>query len=1005
MVSVLPEGAGVFARRFTWWLALVAVSWFWAVIPAHGVSIQVTDMRVESGTDCGPAPTVYRFTTNAQYEGKQLDVLLTVTAEDNDLAYVHYWGSQAVEGCVAIENGYIRVDMKDNDATDDRAYMEFILQLVEHGTNDPILVDRLILTSWDLDRSDNSRDTLTDDLYVYVPPFAEVYLNAQSYITYLPGTYEAFGSNSLPSGVDGYNVRLKGRDRNCNDEAGNPDPQCRGGVVFLDTSKAFFRMQNDNAYGRRGDARGPFRRFFLGLDIEKLEDLFSHDDYGDAPQSYGEAGLEATAKLLLGPGFPPDEEISYQESEDARADDANPSDNASFDDEDAVTLDGAPLEDAVLILGYSYALQITVYNEEGYSGYLNAWVDWNADGDFDDIGERLLSNQRITDSGRSVVDLSLHVPNDATVGTSFMRFTYSQNPVSDPVATGGGKGEVEDYRVYIRRGVPVSGRLYHDLEPNGVHDPSDLEIGPSDLNATDPPNLHVKLFSDPDNDCTNGFETPAIELVAVENDGSYRLDAVAAGTYCLVLSENADANDASSYDPAGDKWLSINPPDGILPLVITQAQVAGGQESKGHDFGFFHGFKVWGTVFDDTGYDAVPDPNNDQGLANDAVQNGDEPGIAGVTVRASAGTHSRSTETGPDGRYTLYIPYDWGNGDVILTHDLRPASGYNQDGTSDSAYRAASFEEAVASDSAAARINLGSAQDHSGDTLGNRNFGVVYFSEFRPDQTGSTTTPGTIVYRHTYKPGTQEQVTLSSEGGDYSYQVRVDANCDGDFGDEGESWQTISGSNTVSFEVTDSWPRNPDGSFKACAVEVRVLVPDGEPEGAVDIVAVKAALLWEHNENDVVDLTRVVDTTTVRILGTVELEKLGCNVTNAGSSCAPEDFPTGYSSNVSGKPGDELEYCIEYRNIGSSAVSEVKIQDPVPFFAEAVGEPDPYRCGSESGDIYWRDAAGGVHCLDFDADDGDNGELSAEGGVVYVRTEATLEPGERGLVCYRVRIR
>ena len=522
-------------------------------------------------------------------------------------------------------------------------------------------------------------------------------------------------------------------------------------------------------------------------------------------------------------------------------------------------------------------------------------------------------------------------------------------------------------------GVSVSGKVYHDLEPNGQRDGGEPGIDPA---AELDHGLYVKLFGDSDGDCANGFNASAEQVVPVDEDGNYRFSGVGPGFYCLVLSADDDCSCPNVYDPTGDGWLYTAPPGGVRGVRV------GATDSAGNDFGLFHGGRVSGTVFRDTG--------NGDGVANDAVQNGEEPGIPRVPVTATDGSHTRRTTTDAEGRYTLYIPADWGT--VTVSHPLRPASGYN-DGSR--VEQAANWAEASAGDAPAARANLGSASDLAG-TEKTLNFGVVYPSALRPDQSGSTTTPGTRVYRHTYRPGTQGEVRLAQSGGRYVYQARVDANCDGDFDDPGESWQVVSSSAHPRFDVGDAWPRNPDGSFAACALEVRVLVPDGEPEGAVDLAEIEAALTWANNAG-VADRRTVVDTTQVRILGTLRLEKRGRKVEDPQHDRAPIPFPDNYAVSVAGAPGDVLEYCIRYRNVGTEAVRDVVISDPVPFFAEAL--PNAYN---DPGAIYWRGMDGTGHILTADTD-ADAGAIEA--GVVRVQAESSLPPGKGGLVCYRVRIR
>jgi len=560
-------------------------------------------------------------------------------------------------------------------------------------------------------------------------------------------------------------------------------------------------------------------------------------------------------------------------------------------------------------------------------------------------------------------------------------------------------------------GIPVSGRLYHDLAPNGVRDDGDLDLPPRAFDEDRPPTLYVKLFKDSDANCGNGYETPASQVVEVGADGHYRFDAVPAGQYCLVLSTDDQADQANVFNPSPYHWLAIRPEDRIRPLTITPEQVAGWEASRGHDFGFFHGAKVSGTVFDDTGHGQ--DPNGREIFANDAVQDGEEPGLSGVVVTAQAGDRTRSVKTDSQGRYTLYVPHAWGNEPVYLYHNARPASGYNRPRPSNPSqrevYRVASFEDAMAADAPGARIRLGKETDTAatlaGSTLEEHNFGVVRQSRFRPDRSGFATTPGTVTYTHTYKPGTLGTAHFRRRSGEYTYRIRFDRNCDGDFLDQDEGWQTLSERDDLELLVGPDWPRDPDGSLRSCAVDVRVLTPDGEPEGMVDLAEISASLVWQTDDaqRQITDVTRVVDTTTIRLLGTVRLEKLGCNVSR--STCDPDRYPKDYSQRVLAAPGEVLEYCIRYQNIGSGPVERVEISDPVPFFAEAVDDPDPYTCSDQQqGDIYWKDASGDVHCLRFSAGDGDAGELRGEPAVLVVRAEASLAPGQAGLVCYRVRV-
>jgi hypothetical protein len=162
-------------------------------------------------------------------------------------------------------------------------------------------------------------------------------------------------------------------------------------------------------------------------------------DWGDAPTAAqsGFAGTYPTLNadngarhaaalggLKLGPGI--DGDLDGQPNATATGDGA---------DEDGVTLPGA------LVLNTS--ANITV-NASG-TGNLNAWIDWNRDGDWVDAGEQVFTNQAVSAGNNT---LTIAVPAGASIGGSFARFRLS-------TAAGTGitglatDGEVEDYGVNI----------------------------------------------------------------------------------------------------------------------------------------------------------------------------------------------------------------------------------------------------------------------------------------------------------------------------------------------------------------------------------------------------------------------------------------------------------------------------------------------------------------------------------------------------------------------------
>ena len=122
---------------------------------ADAISLPLNGSRtIISGSDCSQA--TYRFGTSASYDGQPLDVLVQVLQEDNEQA-----GSFQ---CLGVEEGVLFASLRDKDSGENIAYQDLRLTVVRQGTTTPVVVDRLIVTGFDLDRnSDNSR-TGSDDL-------------------------------------------------------------------------------------------------------------------------------------------------------------------------------------------------------------------------------------------------------------------------------------------------------------------------------------------------------------------------------------------------------------------------------------------------------------------------------------------------------------------------------------------------------------------------------------------------------------------------------------------------------------------------------------------------------------------------------------------------------------------------------------------------------------------------------------------------------------------------
>ncbi len=178
-------------------------------------------------------------------------------------------------------------------------------------------------------------------------------------------------------------------------------------------------------------------------------------DWGDAPESY------RTSLAANGPNHFSGNGLHLGSCADTEADASPPLDGSgddatvgaqtfgacavAGDDEDGVTI--PPLvacEVAQIQLVASATMR------------LDAWIDWNRDGDFDDFvpfdfAERIATRLVLTPGLNT---LSISVPCSAVTGPSYARFRVSSNGVLDSFGPAGeAGGEVEDYGINISRGV------------------------------------------------------------------------------------------------------------------------------------------------------------------------------------------------------------------------------------------------------------------------------------------------------------------------------------------------------------------------------------------------------------------------------------------------------------------------------------------------------------------------------------------------------------------------
>ena len=271
-------------------------------------------------------------------------------------------------------------------------------------------------------------------------------------------TYTIQVTNAGPNAVTGLSVtdlfppELEDTSWSCNPSAGSAcgpggpgdlvdsaDLLAGGMLTYTVTARirdnAMGSMANTCSVGVPAGVVDPIGANNSATDIDSLRQL----DFGDAPDpglgppwAYPTLLADNGARHGIVPGFSlgslPDGETEGQPHFEALGDGG---------DEDGVTFPEP------LVTCQSADIEVTV----SASGFLDAWIDFNRDGDWDDPGEQVLTSEPVATGTRT---FSVTVPCDAVpTAVSFARFRLSSagGLAFDGLAM---DGEVEDYQIQIQ---------------------------------------------------------------------------------------------------------------------------------------------------------------------------------------------------------------------------------------------------------------------------------------------------------------------------------------------------------------------------------------------------------------------------------------------------------------------------------------------------------------------------------------------------------------------------
>lgn len=154
-------------------------------------------------------------------------------------------------------------------------------------------------------------------------------------------------------------------------------------------------------------------------------------DFGDAPQPFPTLLAGDGARHAIQPGF------YLGSGVDAETDgQTSPLSDGDGSDDDGVIFNGN------LLAGLDASITVTA----SQAGVLDAWIDLNSDGDWNDANEYVVSGQALV-AGANELTFPLDT---LEVGSAVVRFRLTSTGISSPTGLAN-DGEVEDYRVIIEQ--------------------------------------------------------------------------------------------------------------------------------------------------------------------------------------------------------------------------------------------------------------------------------------------------------------------------------------------------------------------------------------------------------------------------------------------------------------------------------------------------------------------------------------------------------------------------
>jgi hypothetical protein len=296
-------------------------------------------------------------------------------------------------------------------------------------------------------------------------------------------------------------------------------------------------------------------------------------DFGDAPQG---DGTHFYPTLLSSNGarhhFVPginlgsfvDVEPDGQPNAASNGDDTDASYPSLGDDEDGVVMPALATPGSII--------NLTVY--ASVVGYLDAWMDFNRNGSWNNQDEHIFAIKPLTGG---INYLTLTIPNSASPGQTYVRFRFRNDSTAlsyDGIAS---NGEVEDYTIEIQD-VPAQGWDFGDAPEGGSTGMFPTLLSSNGARHVIVPGIHLGNMVDGEPDGQPGVDAGGDDVDRFYHSSGDDEDGVAF-TSLLNIGQTASVTVTASTNGFLDAWIDYNG-DGTWSSanehIFTSRPVSGG---------------------------------------------------------------------------------------------------------------------------------------------------------------------------------------------------------------------------------------------------------------------------------------------------------------------------------------------------------------------------------------------------------------------------------------------